>query len=770
MSNITDKISLLEVISSSQIDDLICEYELLDQGYKFYYTVDNFEISKYCFPGNLDGEQFYRHSDGHINFDLESEIVTAYDYFFKNITPDNPVIFLNEYLSELVNLRLQIIQHVKDSNLFDYSNIFTVYLNKFHDIDENKAYHDFTLFIAVSTGIIKNGAQRYNQLLMNPYFIVNTEDNPNLDNIEFLKNVFQSSAELDKDLSDEIFKEFVKKRYFFANRFSKRIDSEAIARVIQINNELIKKYANKKLLFLFLSSAESSSTVISEIGRLLPVVNSRPFNFHRTAGQLFIKRLIDDLPDSERSERLRNAREALVLREQYVKTELDQSKIEQLKEIDKLIVASFKDLRDKYVSMNLARQFQEFDELFGILQKFKKNKNIGGVNALYANFKNFSEKFNKEENLKEISIIENAFKIEHIFNIVFKKSIFKFLNGKPIVISRGGDIIMSSGQHMPIVFRYDEPPQNNILNEIAELYLNQFVFLSINYEGQQLVNKLSSVTTSIYSNNFYSKQLSEKLIFCLYLLILPKVSISPNKFNSQHVEEFLLDVFNNEMKDFDGNALLYSDYLYVISWVLRRNEKYKNAMFFCEQGITKFPEDARFYHSRFLINICLCEKIADENTLLDKYYSCLWDIKTCQQKYESILIGKTFIIQNSIRATLLNSEIYRRVLITSKEKKSNEEKLSEFTQIWVELKKLKQMMGDGYNDYPEFLHTESVLEFHEGESLTDREGKIEKLESAIKTLTLGIDKAKALVSFRTGNYEAFAKQLISKLAVLNKKK
>ena len=91
-------LSLLERISYRQIKDLIFEQHLAREKYRFYYALDNHDIHKYCFPGNLEGREFERDNAGKIKYDLESDRITAYEDFFTGINIDKPCFFLDEYI------------------------------------------------------------------------------------------------------------------------------------------------------------------------------------------------------------------------------------------------------------------------------------------------------------------------------------------------------------------------------------------------------------------------------------------------------------------------------------------------------------------------------------------------------------------------------------------------------------------------------------------------------------------------------------------------
>ena len=45
--------SLLQEVTTRDVDDLIFEEELITKNYQFYYSIDPTDIKKYCFPFGL---------------------------------------------------------------------------------------------------------------------------------------------------------------------------------------------------------------------------------------------------------------------------------------------------------------------------------------------------------------------------------------------------------------------------------------------------------------------------------------------------------------------------------------------------------------------------------------------------------------------------------------------------------------------------------------------------------------------------------------------
>jgi hypothetical protein len=744
--------SLLQKLTSRQIGDLIVENRLNEEGYHFFYTVDNHDIHKYCFPGNIDGNDFEKDEvTNRINYDLENDKATAYDEFFCNISDEGPVFFLSEYITELSDFKASIEQRILSRiPLYNYSQRFLDYFNSIESSQIN-LIEDITLFISIATGFVKNGTQRLNDLLLNPNFVRSKDQLLALPSNRSFSLIYDDSNVHDSDLVDEVFSKFMIVSPH-GNRFSKRTDSEAIARVLSINNKLIDEYSNDKGLLLYLSTTDVTKRVFNILSSILPNVNGYQFNFHRTVEQLFIKRLLQDLPHEQRLERLQKIQELIEFKENTNREQADDQF-----ELEKSVVVSLKELRGRYVNTNLARrdQFEAIESLNRELEKVKVNMNFNRLKILFNNIKEFARKYkNGDVNISDLQVVETAFSIEQTFIAVFKKAIFVLKEkNHSIRVSRGNDKITGTGQHLPIVFRYLDGEQKCPFDEIAELYLDQFAFLKKDGENESCQNRIelaTRLTTSLYEKDFSSHSMGDKLSFCLYLLILPLVTVD-NKTNTEHAEKFLRDLY--KIYSAIPQDIIYSDLLYSLAWVSRRNKKYTDAECFTNEGISKFPDDARFYHSRFLIRACHLYEEMTQEIALEEYRKILEDVNKAKENYTSIIKEKSHTIQVNILATLLNSEIYTYALC-AKNLLDENGKMDMLYKAQEKLVELKSIMGSDYETYPEFLHTEAVVKFSMALYQPEQDLKRSSLLNALSILDKAIEQGSLLANYNVHSYRA----------------
>jgi hypothetical protein len=745
--------SLLQKVSSLQIEDLIIENNLAKEGYKFYYAIDNHDIHQYCFPGDFSGDKFEQDEQtNEINYDLETDRITAYDEFFKSLSEDNPVFFLNEYILELKDMKAELERRIMRGPLFNYATEFNAYLEEIKPDKNQIILEDFTLYIAIATGFIKNGAQRFNEIVKNPFFIYRSEQFDNIKNGRELLNVFIESHHSPANNTDRIFDLFMKLSKL-GNRFSKRTDSEAIDRICRINQVAMQNGPSKTLI-LFLSTSKVTRDVAQHFQVFMPKVKFQPFNFHRTVEQLFIKRLLQDLDFDARHDRLEKCKQIITNRENLDKFRIDDWNYDW----EKIFTENLKTIREKYVNTNLARkdQFQKIRELAEDLEKASKNMNLIKLKKLYSNLQTVAKRYTNElENINDIKIVETKFQLDQTFVPIFKKAIDKLKQGHPMKISRGKDFISGTGQHLPILFFYRSEKNAALTDQIAELYLSKLAFLHPS-GTLELTRKIIDIASSIYDSIFDIRSLHDKLVLCLYMLILPEIN-HEGKTNNEVVEEFLQEIRHLDLTKLDD--VLYSDLLYVLCWVLRRNTKYKEAMEITEKALDLFPKDPRFYHSRFLITICIQSSNPNDRATKSYFKSLLEDICKAADLYRERIDDRPDSIWTNILATLLNSEIYTEIL-SLRGNLDDSETRPILEKIMIEkLPRLKKIIGEQYEVYPEFLHTEAYFELLMSQNTSDPLEKAEWRDKSISTLRKAIEVGNKLVNYDTKSYSRLLETL-----------
>lgn len=771
--------SLLERLTSNQVEDLIIEHELKEKGYVFSFCIDNHDIVKYCFPGNFDGHGFELKEDNTANYELETELSAAYTYFYTSIIKQTPVYLLDEYRDEFEGLRKQIINKINSYELINYADTFLDYYETILPSEKNKIKEHFTTFISIATGLISNGAERYNKILLMPNFIRDFDDAGGvvdesiLELINKTRDIIIESQKRSLENTAIIYKDLKRLRRK-SNGQNSLIDSAAIARTLFLNYWQIKE--RKKNLFFFLSSTHTIKKFFNEFNYLVLEVEGRKLNFHRTGEQIFLLYLLKDLDLNERLKRLKEAKEITLNREKYyneIKKEKENINSEQNKIGEQLninIKESFAELREKYIEINLSRneQFSFIVSLHDKLNRATRNNSLVRLNSLYSQLKKISEKYgNKNENLIILNNLGNTYKFEQVFCIALKSSLNMLNERAPIIVSRGDDVIMGTGQHMPLAF-LSVTNENFFLDEIAEFYLNLVAHFksTTSDDSVEIANKLRSLAHNIFETNFHDKTNHEKLIFSLYLLILPQFDDYSIRYsNSEKVQFFLAELIESGVDKTDNE--LYSDFLYVLAWVCRRNNNYVDAYKYTKIGISFCSDDPRFYHSLFLIDICRLNKSSVIGKF-SEYTQIIKSIDTALNLYPDFLKNKSQIIKTNILCSLINSKIYNQVFVVHYDRSSNGmQKALVLERIRQrDLRQLKDEIGEAYEAYPEFLHTEAFLEFHEAFYEVDSKKKISKLNFAKVSIDKAIRRAEMIKNYKIENYKILYQDIVDQIMTL----
>ncbi len=378
-------LTLLQQVTAEQMEDLITEVKLSEQGFRFIYAADTHDIRRFCFPGGFRGNEYELASDGKsINYELVTDIVTGYDELFNFIEPRRPVFLAEEYAAELLNFKNEIADLLSKATLHNYSERFNDYLNK-HFQENTNISNDFTLFITIASGLLQTGTIKFNKLIQNENFYVKEFDFANNEGLAWYKSLYEESFRDNYPLYNNIYELLIQYRKP-GREINSQLDSEAIARMVEVNKALIFQPENKSLI-LYFSSVEASAWVFSHIRNQLPFIHDRIFGFHRTVQQIFIQKLYKDLPASNKIERLESIKELSLLREFNAELFIGKNEVadKEYRELEEKVIANVNDAWEKYINANLSRpeQFQRIEELNRQLLKISNNPTYSNLKKLY---------------------------------------------------------------------------------------------------------------------------------------------------------------------------------------------------------------------------------------------------------------------------------------------------------------------------------------------------------------------------------------------------
>ena len=289
----------LKNLSADKIEEVIRDFELLDEGYKLHYAVDPHEMVDFCFPVIPENK-----SEHDIN-QIADDQIALNEIFFIN---QNPPLLLDAYFREVNGLMryfANVFQEAYDHAKWINTLIEEGELDKpeFAESENLKTVEEkFNVLLAVVYGIYSLGVKRfeeiYNKIDSKGGFVYRnrgfynekqasefSEILNNYERTDIFTLIFNKIFESRKQIP------FVKSEIERLRQSSTR-DAEAIDQICHLNRILIDKYrdnSNEKHLILYLSSAPRTETVFNDkfIIENLPSINSKPYSFYRTRSQVF---------------------------------------------------------------------------------------------------------------------------------------------------------------------------------------------------------------------------------------------------------------------------------------------------------------------------------------------------------------------------------------------------------------------------------------------------------------------------------------------------
>ncbi|MCX6218295.1 hypothetical protein [Spirosoma sp.] len=701
--------SIFETLTIRQIDDLIHQEELEQQGYSFYCTPDLHEISKYCYPFGIDStltENGYT-KDGYSVSYISDQFIALSRFFDTN----NIFLLLDEYQDELRELRNKIIENLFKRIKFhnDYKT-FSDYLfsNSGKDIK-----NDFGLLISAASGVLQQGAQRYNSFV-GEKLIVNYEE---FDRIvsEFaalkpIEYAFEMSKNSREAVVERLMKAFSKKRD--NRKVAIEADCKAIDRICQINNTLIEN--QEKYLLLFLSSTDTSRDVYfnDDINIIdYPVIGKKAFHFHRTSAQIFIQTLLREDNDIKAT---------LVEIRKIVSKRVSDS--------DKAIATEFEEafneriniLRNRYAHENLLKQLKDFERLFNRLNEAEGN---------YRHLSKLFKELQEQVFIKGVDALEDTSKgilgtID--FELEFHQHYNKWLRSKPhakdkpsFLIQRGNDYVFGTGHHLPLLFK-NGGDQKELIKKIVTQYIIDEVE-SLQDKEEFLEEKIRELIISNVQESFNAQGKpgpEDILVRCLLNIIIPtdrkKGLVITPEFVVINVAEKQLPLIEND----SNHKELLGDYYYLLCWVCRRNLDYKKSEYYAHKGIASYPEDPRFSHGLFLYHYCkFRDYIPTTSTNLegDTMNAKLHLEQGLESAFKALTNYNLLLVEEpdnivliKTKAALMTGIIVAFAYLYAISQDEN--KLTNSRNIITELKEFE---GSGYDQQPEYKYVESFLEYQE---------------------------------------------------------
>lgn len=682
--------SLIQTITSDQVADLIDEYNLFKEGYKFYYFVDTFDINRLCFPfGIVAFSSFDENEKDPIEIITDKQL--SYNYLLRQ--SDFYFLLFDEYYVEYMDFKnkidrakylgLELVNSLKI--LVDYYDESIVNnklsLEKFQTVERISEFQ-VSLLLSIVVGTISNGIDKLNNLEQSQLI-------HSLNDLNKLKGFNNELSDIindcqPSDFTDQIFHHLIE-------RFSKNIilepdrlrarytDCKVYDRLVHINNKTLNI---DRTGFFLLSSTKTSgkiSNIANEFHLNPKFKKNSVFNPFRSINQIYLKLLLEKSPNY--------INDLLLIKNLVRYKEKDINKADN---INKLIVANFEnrinELREGFENAALIKDFKDYREE---IEKSFENKEIIKSKHVIPSLKKLillslnTDVIEQTRNKKLNDLIfERTYKTSLVLGIEKIKQGFSQFE-----ICQGDDYITNHYHHLPLVYFIEE-------NDVYQDAINEIVKFLTEIEpkrrnSQALIKSINKSLELLFDRA--KPNFAENLI---RLLILTLLRTKDDKEPEMIAYKSAIQILNSNK----SNKNFRKEYLYFLSWIARRNLDYKTALDYAEEGINIDNTDPRFYQSISLIKYCLFRETKEKVFLVESIYNAKKSIDLYSRlKIESLAVEKSMM-------ALFNTICFLSCLFYE----DYEKQIHHLNLARENIEKLKKMESN-FDKIPEFLHTEANL-------------------------------------------------------------
>jgi hypothetical protein len=721
------KKSLLQCVTSQEIDDLIIESQLVSEGYHFHYFIDTHDINKYTYPFGLIANSNY---DDRASQPVEIITDEQISYHYLINHRRESLLLFNEHLEELDDFKKKIdrIKSIglpivdalqKQVELFD--RVSKGQMITFEEWKENLVLSsdlNVSYLISIALGSLYDGMNRLNYLLEKKLCYNDLDKLPK----DIDKDIFENAKpaatteklfeQLCNDFNDAAVQSDLTR---LIARYKKCIIYDRLLGINQIAKK--KEYP---YLFLLVSSGKTTNNRLPKIASKLGLtikINGKDFNPTRSVNQIYLQLLLDN----------RNNKN-------------NEDKINELRQIKELISLKENDpAREGIVDAMLVKEFAKNFSEFG--------EGYENISLLLSNF--YKEKFFREamdnKNIRDnqtisknisvlLKIVESNHSLEnlrrsYVYDISISKDYRNVLQQAVKIISggssdfnayEGSDHVTNIYNALPLVFlKEGNSDFQTIIDKIAE-YVQK---LPINKSGsKEIIQSINKSFALLFYKVVPSEE--EKIIMLIIFLML-NIKTEQYKNSNEAAYHWIKEM----VKAMPIDKSWMPAFRYVESWIARRVQRYDESIQIAEKELPNNEEDPRFYHSIHLscYNLYVEEKDEDKK---QKYL--IKSLSNCEKAYEFYKkLEKTEKNSKSINIAfiaILNSLTYLTTLKYSKDK--NVENLKLAANYLFELKH----QDNYYFQQAEFAHTEAFLSLNE----YDVKGDSEKLKEANQAIDRAI--------------------------------
>jgi len=685
--------SLLQKITSQEIDDLLFEYQLEEAGYKFHYFIDNYDISKYTFPfGLLDTDDFDDRQDRQVEVITDEQI--AYDFLINHWRES--LLLFNEHKEEVDDF-IEKIKMIEFAGMKTV-NSFEKQAEHFKEVSQGKpilseslqeisSKINVSLLISIALGSFTDSKKKLESLKKNKlcYNIENNAENIP-DNIKEILLECKPNEDADKIYEKLIlsYEPEISLRRLLA-RYKKCL---VFNKLLLLNN----KAKSLKHLFILVSSGKATNERLPQLADELELnisIDGKKFNPIRSIQQIYLQLLLQKSVNKQKE--LLQIKNYISLKEQnnspFIKKTVDDIVLIINKEKISALSNSYEN--SALLLNNYYRDIFDKSLKTELLQK----ENYQDIATWISKLLEISKKTNALEELKATTL--SKFEFVNDCNEKIKNAIKQIDRGEETLGAYSGyDYVENIYHCIPYVFfKSEDNDFQQIISKIVELITTLNIRPSV--KSRQLIDSINKSNFNLFYKPLPNE--GEKIIMLILSLMLKKSgNISdfddPNNLAYERVSDILK---KNSISD--GWE---SDFMYIKAWIGRRIRKFEESIEISKKEIKKKPLDPRFYHSLCLNYYCLYRENEEIITNLEQ------SIENCEKAYKIYLEKEEkengLAIQTVIIA-LLNSLSYLKTIYFTKNK--NYDDIFSARNYLYKLK----YRDSNYLNIAEFAHTEALL-------------------------------------------------------------
>lgn len=681
--------SLLETVTSSEVNDLIIEEELIKEGFNLKYFIDQVDIEKYIFPfGLIEGDKLDNREQRPVEVITDEQI--AYDYLL-NIKKEKLLLF-DEHIDEIEGL-IRKIRKVKSYGI-TMVNSFQMQSDYFLKVREGRriTFEEWTnnqqltselnvsLLISIALGSLSSGIEKLNEIQGNK--TIGKLDDYKQMALKTNESVFINCKpnDITNKLFDALYLSYSEPPQRRLARYKK---CKVFNRLICINQESIKS----KEIFLLLSSTKSLNERLPSIAKKLNYtvsIRGIEINPIRTIGQVYLKLL---LRDKNKIEELKKIKDIIKLR--------DESNSEPQIEIINLAINKYfendlRKMREEYENASLLLKIANYKELFQKALNNQQIKNNRIIAESILELIKIGASTAELEKLKQTNLISIEYKrnYQQQLNAALDEV---SLNNKYLYAFSGSDYISNPYHTIPLVFYKGSEDFHKILENIVDLITDTSKNV---INSRMLINTITQSFDLLFEKALPNEE--ELIIMLIILMMLGRTNENnPDLLAYDWINEFI------KLGKYDKNWEI--DLLYIKSWICRRLEKYDDAISLIEKPSLNLKE-ARLLHSLYLSYYCKFRESSEIEFLKKSLFYCELTYKSySENRHHNKVISK-------IISTNLNSLAYLNILYYTNSSDQSYSNIISARNYLIDLKVREKSI---FNKFPEFLHTEAMLEVQE---------------------------------------------------------